>query len=208
MYQSNGHSGFILHAVTRFYRHGRRKCRYCRSKYLPLAGTSSVLRNHLPPHTRCDLESPRERNVFLPRRDARLPQLNQLPVSNAIFNHAWGLTGHQTSPYYAGKTPLSRRIRFTCYVSLTSYGFLQTPPLPVTPLPFGLFSPRSGCRLQNTGRVCQLCWANANPSLGWLCGDSRANTLRQRLNDLMDIPACRQKAACVLHSLLSHPFMP
>ncbi|MEJ1342837.1 MAG: hypothetical protein RPU35_14165, partial [Candidatus Sedimenticola sp. (ex Thyasira tokunagai)] len=30
------------------------------------------------------------------------------------------------------------------YVLLTSYGFLQTPPLPVTPLPFRLSSPRSG----------------------------------------------------------------
>src|SRR6266545_3057459 len=46
-------------------------------------------------------------------------------------------------------------------VQFTSYRFLQTLPLPATPLRFGLSSPWSGRRLfLSTGRVCPLRWAN------------------------------------------------
>jgi len=52
---------------TGFDRHGWWECRYCRSKYLPKAGTSSLLRIHLPPHSRNKLESPLDQCVLSPR---------------------------------------------------------------------------------------------------------------------------------------------
>ena len=80
-----------------------------------------------------------------PSNDTGLPQLGQAPCershphtrnrSDRVLDIA--LFCRLAAPV----APNQVRLR---YVPLTSYGFLQTPPLPVTPLPFGLSSPRSG----------------------------------------------------------------
>jgi hypothetical protein len=80
-----------------------------------------------------------------PSDDTGLPQLGQAPCershpqthnrSDRVLDFA--LFCRLVAPVAPNQVHLR-------YVPLTSYGFLQTPPLPVTPLPFGLSSPRSG----------------------------------------------------------------
>lgn len=78
--------------------------------------------------------------------DTGLPQLmSGFPVEYAVLNHCvrydqvlgFALFCTLTSP------PQPYLVRFR-YVHSTSYGFLQTLSLPITPLPFGLSSPWSG----------------------------------------------------------------
>ena len=131
-----------------------------------LAGTSSLLRAHLPPCMSLAvclsllLQDRPQRSS--PSDDTGLPQLGQAPCERS----------HPQSRNRSDRvldialfcrlaTPVAPNLVRLRYVPLTSYGFLQTPPLPVTPLPFGLSSPRSGRRLHLAGgRVCPLRWAN------------------------------------------------
>jgi hypothetical protein len=120
---------------------------------LSLAGTSSLLRIHLPPHTASfSLESP-----LAPPYPFRLiplgtmqgfPSYFGLPVSCSTLNHVTGLIRYWASRLFArlpsrdavSGLPVGRQVRFRC-VPLTSYRFLQTLPLPATPLRFRLSSP-------------------------------------------------------------------
>ena len=131
-----------------------------------LAGTSSLLRAHLPPCMSLAgclsllLQDRPQRSS--PSDDTGLPQLGQAPCERShpqTRNRSDRVL--DIALFCRLATPVAPYLVRLRYVPLTSYGFLQTPPLPVTPLPFGLSSPRSGRRLHLAGgRVCPLRWAN------------------------------------------------
>lgn len=112
-----------------------------------LAGTSSLLRTHLPPRTLSTLESPLASKALpsQPRFGVRLPPLLQAPSKQrrpASHHRSDRVSDFALFRRLAAPVvPYQVQLR---YVSLTSYGFLQTQLLPATPLPFGLSSPRSG----------------------------------------------------------------
>jgi hypothetical protein len=83
--------------------------------------------------------------VFFPLNSTGLPRLiSQLPVSNRILNHMQHLVSIGRSHLLQGCPRfMPYQVRFR-YVPLTSYCFLQSQPLPVTPLQFGLTSPDRG----------------------------------------------------------------
>lgn len=130
---AGGHPGFVLQLCYQ----------------ASLAGISSLLQAHLPPcmslvHCLSHLLPCHPRNTA-PSNDTGLPQLGQAPSershpqtrnrSDRVLDFA---------PFCRLAAPVAPNQVRLRYVPLTSYGFLQTPPLPVTPLPFGLSSPRSG----------------------------------------------------------------
>jgi len=135
---------------------------------LSQAGTSSLLRNHLPPRTASKglesplapslLPSPTVRNETIRGFPSYLPAPCKLPHPQSRCEIRSGIGLRVT--LHACPPAAPNQVRLRC-VQLTSYRFLQTLPLPATPLRFGLSSPWSGRRLfLATGRVCQLRWAN------------------------------------------------
>jgi hypothetical protein len=76
---------------------------------------------------------------------ARLPRLRRVPGGR--FHPASHIRSDRVSGFALFRRltapDMPSQVRFR-YVPLTSYGFLQTLPLPTTPLPIGLSSPRSG----------------------------------------------------------------
>jgi len=115
---------------------------------LSQAGTSSLLRIHLPPHTASnDLNSPLVppwTTLVFGRLGAKLPHLLRVsceqlhPQPQCTSGQVWG---------FAISFPLILvhcRIRFARCVPSTSYCILQTRSFPATPLQFGLSSPWSG----------------------------------------------------------------
>jgi len=70
-----------------------------------LAGTSSLLRVHLPPRTRLNLEFPLDRTALLTSLCKASPVKVWLPVSNPILKHATGLTEYRMSPSTQANRP-------------------------------------------------------------------------------------------------------
>jgi len=130
-----GHSGFLLHTVTRFL--WPELHHYYGFICHPTCHAS-------PARIASCRESLSKKKIL--SDDTGLPQLmSGFPVEYAVLNHCvrydqvlgFALFCTLTSP------PQPYLVRFR-YVHSTSYGFLQTLSLPITPLPFGLSSPWSG----------------------------------------------------------------
>ena len=115
---------------------------------LSQAGTSSLLRNHLPPRTASkSLEFPlvpfllgslTVRAETIRGFPSYLPAPSKLPHPQPRYGVRSGIGLRDSLHAYPPVAPNQVRLR---YVQLTSYRFLQTLPLPATPLRFGLSSP-------------------------------------------------------------------
>ena len=142
-----GHPSFTLQTVTSFHRPGLHHYYGFICHLAPLRSTLSLLLSLT--------------YRLLHGMIQGFPSYLGLPASYRILNLSTGLTKYWALRYFA-RLPTRRAVLGSlALVQLASYRFLQTLPLPVTPLRYGLSSPWSGRRLfLSTGRVCPLRWAN------------------------------------------------